>query len=90
MATAVVNRIIKQIQQLSPAEQKQLRTALAALFPAPRPQATEEEFRQALRAAGLLSSPAVEVRAQIARRRAFKPVPVRGKPVSETLIDERR
>ena len=90
MATAVVTRIIKQIQQLSPAEQKQLRTALAALFPTPRPQATEEEFRQALRAAGLLSSPTADVRAKTARRRSFKPVPVRGKPVSETLIDERR
>ena len=90
MATAVVNRIIKQIQQLSPAEQKQLRTALAALFPAPRPQATEEEFRQVLRAAGLLSSPAADVRAKTARRGVFKTVPVRGKPVSETLIDERR
>jgi hypothetical protein len=90
MATAVVARLVKQIQQLSPTEQKQLQAALAALFPAPHPRATEEEFRQALRAAGLLSSPVPEVRAKPGRRRSCKPVPVRGKPVSETLLEERR
>jgi hypothetical protein len=90
MATAAVTHIVKQIKKLSPAEQEELRAALATLFPAMHPQATEEDFRRALRAAGLLASPLPEDRARAARRRPFKPVPVRGKPVSEMLIEERR
>jgi hypothetical protein len=90
MATAAVTNIVKQIKKLSPAEQQELRTALGTLLPLARLQATEEDFRRALIAAGLLSSPAPEARARAVRRRPFKPVPVCGKPVSETLIEERR
>lgn len=86
MATAAVTNIVKQIKKLSPAEQQELRTILSLA----RPKATEEDFRHALIAAGLLSSPSPEARARAARRRPFKPVPVRGKPISETLIEERR
>ena len=90
MATAAVTNIIKQIKKLSPAEQQELQAALPTILPLARPQATEEDFRRALTAAGLLSSPSLEARARAARRRSFKPVPVRGKAVSETLIEERR
>ena len=90
MATAAVTNIVKQIKKLSPAEQQELRTALGTLLPLAHPKATEEDFRHALIAAGLLSSPSPEARARAARRRPFKPVPVRGKPISETLIEERR
>jgi len=90
MATAAVTNILEQIKKLSPAEQRELQAALPTILPLARPQATEEDFRRALTAAGLLSSPSPEARARAAWRRAFKPVPVRGKPVSATLIEERR
>ena len=87
MVTVTVTSIVKQIKKLSPAEKEVLCTALTQVLPQTRPQATEEDFRQALKAAGLLSSPAPGVRAKAAQRRPFKPVQVRGKPVSETLIE---
>ncbi|MGE0820490.1 MAG: hypothetical protein AB7G75_33495 [Candidatus Binatia bacterium] len=90
MTTATVTSIIQQIKKLSPAEKEELRRALGAILPQARSEATEENFREALRAAGLLSSPTPDMRMRATRRRPFKPVPVRGKPVSETLIEERR
>ena len=90
MATATVTSIVKQVKKLSATEKEELRTALAPVLPQTQPQATEADFRKALLAAGLLSSPSVDARAKAARRRPFKPVVVRGKPVSETLIEERR
>lgn len=90
MATDTVTHIVKQIKKLSPAEKEKLRSALEPVLPHARPPATETDFRKALTVAGLLSSPSAQARTQAARRRPFKPVPVRGKPVSETLIEERR
>jgi hypothetical protein len=90
MATDTVMHIVKQIKKLSPADKEKLRSALGPVLPHVRPKATEEDFRKALVAAGLLSSPSANARAKAGRRRPFTPVPVRGKPVSETLIEERR
>ena len=88
MATATVTNIVKQIKKLSPSEQQELRAVLDSLL-APVPSLTEEEFHQRLAAEGRLSVPLPEARSRAARR-SFKPVPVRGAPVSETLIEERR
>ena len=88
MATAAVTNIVKQIKKLSPSEQQELRAVLDSLL-APAPSRTEEEFHQRLAAEGRLSVPPPAARSRAARR-SFKPVPVRGKPVSETIIEERR
>jgi hypothetical protein len=88
MATATVTNIVKQIKKLSPTEQRELRTVLDSLL-APVPSLTEEEFHQRLAAEGRLSVPSPEARSR-AVRRSFKPVPIRGKPVSETIIEEHR
>jgi hypothetical protein len=88
MATAAVTNIVKQIKKLSPSERQELRTILDALL-VPTPSLTEEEFHRRLAAQGRLSVPSPEARSRAARR-PFKPVPVRGKPVSETIIEERR
>lgn len=90
MATAIVMNIIKQIKKLSSEEKEELQSALVPVLPKLRLKATEEDFRKALTTAGLLASPAANARAKTARRRPFKPVAVRGQPVSETLIEERR
>jgi hypothetical protein len=88
MATATVTQIVKQIQKLSPNEQQELRTALGVLL-TPTPSLTEEELHRRLAAQGRLSIPSPDSRSRTSRR-SFKPVPVRGKPVSETIIEERR
>ena len=88
MATLAVTNIVKQIKKLSPNEQQELRAALDSLLTS-APSLTEEEFHQRLVAEGRLSVPPPEARSRAARR-SFKPVPVRGKPVSETIIEERR
>ena len=88
MATMAVTQILKQIQELSPSEQQELRTALGALLAA-SPSLTEEELHRRLAAQGRLSVPSPAARSRAAHR-PFKPVPVRGKPVSETIIEERR
>lgn len=88
MATTAVTTIVKQIKKLSPSEQQELRTVLDSLL-APASSLSEEEFHQRLAAEGRLSVPSPEARSR-AVRRSFKPVPVKGKPVSETLIEERR
>jgi hypothetical protein len=90
MPTAAVTTIVKQIKKLSLPEQQELQQTLAKVFPSIHSKATERDFRRALIAVGLLSSPSPAARAQAARRRPFKPAPVRGKPVSATLIEERR
>ena len=88
MTTAAVSNILKQIKKLSPSEQQELRAALDSLF-LPAPSLTEEKFHQRLAAEGRLSIPLPDDRSR-ATRRSFKPVPVKGKPVSETIIEERR
>lgn len=88
MTTAAVSNIVKQIKKLSRNEQQELRTVLDSFFP-PAPSLTEEKFHQRLAAQGRLSVPSPEARAR-ATRRPFKPVSVRGKLVSETIIEERR
>jgi hypothetical protein len=88
MATAAVTYIVKQIKKLSPSEQQELRTVLDFLL-ASTTSLPEEEFHQRLAAEGRLSIPPLEARSRTARR-SFKPVPVRGKPISETIIEERR
>jgi hypothetical protein len=88
MATATVTNIIKQIKKLSLSERQELRTILDSLL-APAPSLTEEEFHRRLAAEGRLSMPSPEARSRAAHG-SFKPVPVKGKPVSETIIEERR
>jgi hypothetical protein len=88
MATSAVTSIVNRIKKLSPGEQQELRAALESLFPS-APSLTEEEFHRRLAAEGRLSIPLPEARSRAARR-PFKPVTVKGKPISETIIEERR
>ncbi len=88
MPTAVVTSLVKKIQQLSPREQQELRTALGT-FLSPTPALTEEDLHRRLAAQGRLSVPSPAARSRSAPR-SFKPVPVRGHPVSETIMEERR
>ena len=84
-----VDQILVEIEQLSVEQRVQLRDRLDQLSARPKPQMTEEEFEQHLLKIGLISqlpdkTPLTELWS------TFKPVEVRGKPVSETIIEERR
>jgi hypothetical protein len=84
-----VERVLDQIRALTDEEQQQVRAALN--FSPTKPVMTEDEFEQHLLETGVISElkpPITEE--ELARFRAYKPIEVKGKPVSETLIEDRR
>jgi hypothetical protein len=84
-----VERVLDQIRSLTDEERQQVRAALNSRDTKPR--MTEDGFEQYLLDAGVISEvkpPITEE--ELARFRAYKPIEVKGKPVSETLIEDRR
>lgn len=84
-----VDRVLDQIRALTDEEQQQVRAALNSEHT--KPPMTEDEFEQHLLEAGVISEvkpPITEE--ELARFRAYRPIEVKGKPVSETLIEDRR
>ena len=86
MGTIRLEQVLAEVKLLSPEEQQQLRDTLDRWLRHDRP---EDRLEEALAEAGLLRArhPLGEETAPPA---AFTPVAVRGQPVSETLIEERR
>jgi hypothetical protein len=89
MASANLNKVLEQVKALSAEEQRQLRELLDVLLAPSATPPTEDEFERALVTAGLLSVPKLQD-LDVEQYRQYKPVTVQGKPVSETLIEERR
>jgi hypothetical protein len=79
-----VNEVLEAVRTMTPAERAQVRALLEALPTAPS--ALDEIAQAKLRAAGLLGEPAL--RATKARTR-HSPVEIKGKPLSDTIIEER-
>jgi hypothetical protein len=89
MAEVTLEKVWEEVQVLPLDEQQQLRKRLDEMLVQEEETGKMEAFHQALLASGLISeikSPVVDVEAY----RRFKPIEVRGKPVSETIIEERR
>ena len=84
MSAAELQQLIEQVQSLSLEERQQLQLAMDSLSP-PTP---EEALSRKLRELGLVRHPPRR-RSVLARPRP-EPIRVIGKPVSETLIEERR
>jgi hypothetical protein len=90
MATDI-EQLVSQVRSLSPDEQRRLRKVLdehLASTPPPQ-QATEEDFKRRLVELGLLKElkhPARNAESFL----SWKPVQTKGKPLSETIIEERR
>lgn len=93
MSSANLEKVIEEVKALTPDEQREIRDLIDSLLKAsdesPASTSLEDLFKQRLLEAGLIS--------EIPRRlpapehlRDFKPVEVKGKPVSETIIEERR
>jgi len=89
MADATLEKVLKEVKALSAEDQRQLRESLDTLLDVPPPASVEDELEHRLAEAGRLS----EVKAQGAvprPRQKRKLIEVKGKPVSETIIEERR
>jgi hypothetical protein len=88
MATDI-QRLIEQIDALPPDDQARVRQAILATAAAPSPPDHSVELQQRLIAAGLLKgfkAPRRDTEAFQTR----KPANIQGKPLSETIIEERR
>lgn len=79
-----VNEVLEAVRAMSPEERAQVRTLLNKLSDAT--QSAEESVQASLREAGLLTE--VPQRQRSARAR-HTPVQIKGKPLSETIIEER-
>lgn len=80
-----VNEVLEAVRSLTPEERERVRALLDTLTGVPS--SPEDEVQARLRAAGLLG----ETRPHAVTGRARNtPVEIKGKPLSETIIEERR
>jgi hypothetical protein len=90
MMSTNVERVLDEIRSMTPEEQRQVRVALNSPDTS-KPTITEDEFEQYLLASGVITEiPPPPTEAEIEAFRNYKPITVEGKPVSETIIEERR
>ena len=89
-----LEKVIEEIKALTPAELKQVRQAIEELLRPPHAQMTEDEFEQHLAAKGIITLPRPLTAEELASRQAefdaYKPIEVRGTPLSQMIIKERR
>lgn len=103
MAEVTLEQVVEAVKALEPEEQRRLREALDGMLAEPAateepqarageenvPRMTEEEFERFLVEKGILS----RVRPPMKDLSAYKdrkPVKIKGKPLSETIIEDRR
>src|SRR5207249_3845792 len=89
MALTVLSRMLDEVKQLTPDEQRQLREAIDRLLSAHSAPPTEEQFEQELVDSGVLDSVPSPSGAREPIRKQ-KPIEVKGKPLSETIVEDRR
>lgn len=83
MPSELFQRVAEEVKQLSPEEQKELKKQLE--------RALSEEVTRRLVAKGLMSCvPQPPTQAEIERIDSWKPITIQGKPLSESLIEDRR
>lgn len=87
--SANVERVLNEIKLLTLAELEQVRQTVNELLATQEAQTPEQKLQQKLFEAGLLT----EIKPPIRDFEAYRnrqPVKVEGKPISETIIEERR
>jgi len=88
--SASLEKVLNEVKTLTPDEIRQLRDELDALLTTQRPRMSEEEFERHLLAKGMISRVLPPV-TDLAPYRERQPIEVLdGKPISETIIEERR
>ena len=85
-----VEQIESEVKKLSAEDLRKVRALVDSLLEEKesKPQMTEEEFEQYLYEKGIIGKPPPPV-TDFSRYENYKPVEVKGKPVSETIIEER-
>lgn len=89
MTTSNLDRIREEVKTLTPDEQRSLRDMVDELLATTAPQITEDEFEQRLLERGVISRIPAPI-TDLAPYRNRKLIEVKGKPLSETIIEERR
>ncbi|HSK74682.1 MAG TPA: hypothetical protein VK892_23480 [Pyrinomonadaceae bacterium] len=86
-----IEQIEKEVKQLSAEDLRKVRELVDSLLEKKEaePQMTEEEFEQHLYEKGIIGKPPPPI-TDFSRYKNYKRVTVRGEPVSETIIKERR
>ena len=89
MTTSNLDQVIEEVKALTPDEQRKLRELLDSLLAPPAPQMTEEEFERHLLAKGIISEipPPITDLTPFENRKLME---VKGKPLSKTVVEERR
>jgi len=88
MAHSTFDKILAEAKALPPDEQRQLRDKLNEWLDTPQAPPSEAEFEQHLVQQGILSKvppPITDLSPYLHR----KPIQIKGKPLSETIIEER-
>lgn len=94
MSSANLQKVIEEVKSLTPDEQRQVRKLLDELLDESTPtresdsMLPEDLLQQRLFEAGLI----LEIRKQVIdpNYKEFEPIEVKGKPLSETIVEERR
>lgn len=89
MATTTLGRMLDEVKRLTPDEQRELREAIDCLLSPPSGPPTEEQFERGLIEAGILDElpPPPGASASVEE---WNPIEVKGKPLSETIVEDRR
>jgi hypothetical protein len=87
MAKATLDRIVEELKALAPDERRQLREMLDTMMVPSGEEDKQKALHQALRAAGLVTQVRQPRATDTPHRRRIE---VQGKPVSETILEERR
>lgn len=91
MAMLSFDQVWEVIQTLTPSQQRRLRKLLDALRFKRQPLTPEDELDLLLLKDGVIDRiPRPPTEADIKAFEEYKPVPIEGKPLSETIIEERR
>lgn len=97
MSTAILEAVLEQVKELTPEEQQKVRDLLDSLGKdlsfktspdeSQEPLVTEEDFLKILLARGVISHIPPRHKQSFEKRKLIE---VKGKPLSETIIEERR
>jgi hypothetical protein len=89
VARNVLSRMLGEVKRLTPDEQRQLRAALDQLLSPPAVPPTEEQFERELVEEGILDQVPLPPSAREPTGKR-KPIDIKGKPLSENILEDRR
>jgi hypothetical protein len=91
MVSPNVNRVLQEARELTPVEREELIEQLKAQVVPGHPQTPEDKVAEALFRKGFIRKiPRKPTAEDIAHYHAWEPLKIPGKPVSQTIIEERR